>query len=414
MSRQLTEFNMIKRIVRLKLHFLAKRILAKYKPQIVGITGSIGKSSAKQAALAVLSGQLNVRAAAKNYNNEFGLPLTVICADSPGKNPFKWIAVFCRSCSLLLTRHAYPQVLVLEMGIDRPGDMDNLLDMAKPHVAVLTGAGISHLQNFASEAQLFEEKVKIFKFLKSGDVAVINADDKNFAQAKAKAQGTGARIISYGTSAHADLRIAEYKTEKSAEGYWGTSVRMHYDGNESTIFLPGVLGYPHASASAAGVAVGLAFDIKFAEAVAALHKYEAQPGRMHLFVGKGGSVIVDDTYNAAPDSMSAALAELQNFPAGKKIAILGDMLELGAAEKSGHEMIADKISAEKIDACILVGQRMKAAMERLQQQGFAKAQWVADSGAAALLARQYDQADAAILVKGSRGIKMEKVVHALA
>ncbi|MBU6447699.1 UDP-N-acetylmuramoyl-tripeptide--D-alanyl-D-alanine ligase [Patescibacteria group bacterium] len=404
---------MIKRIVQLKLHFLAKRILRKYKPQIVGITGSIGKSSAKQAVAAVLSEQLSVRAAAKNYNNEFGVPFTVIGVDSPGKNPFKWIAVFGRACSLLLSRHAYPQVLVLEMGIDRPGDMDNLLDMAKPHVAVLTGVGISHLQYFASEQHLFDEKTKIFKFLKSGDIAVINADDKNFEQAKAKAGRTGAGIISYGAGAHANLRIAEYKTEKSAEGYWGTSVRMHYQGNESTIFLPDVLGYPHASAAAAGVAVGLAFDIKFAEAVAALHKYEAQPGRMQLKHGKGGSAVIDDTYNAAPDSMSAALVEMQNFPASKKIAILGDMLELGNSEKSGHEMIADKISDAKIDACILVGQCMKAAQQGLQQLGYTKAQWVADSNAAALLARQYDQADTAILVKGSRGIKMEKVVHAL-
>lgn len=404
----------MKYIIQKKLHFLARRILRKYKPQIVGITGSIGKSSAKQAAAAVLSEQVSVRAASKNYNNEFGLPLTIIGAESPGKNLFKWVAVMFRGMALLLSRHAYPSVLVLEMGIDKPGDMDVLLGMAKPHVAVLTGVGVSHLQNFASAQQLFDEKTKIFKYLKSGSTAILNADDQSFSQAKKKAEETGAKIISYGTSGHADLRIAEYKIEKSAENYWGTSVRMHFAGNESSIFLPEVLGYPHASAAAAGVAVGLAFDFKFVEAVAALHKYEAQPGRMQLLAGKGGSAVIDDSYNAAPDSMVAALAELQNFSSAKKIAVLGDMLELGSAERSGHEMIADKINAEKIDACILVGPRMKTAMQRLQQLGYTKAQWVADSNAAALLVRQYDQQDAVILVKGSRGMRMEKVVRALA
>ncbi len=387
--------------------------MAKYKPKIVGITGSIGKSSAKQAVFAVLSDQLNVRAASKNYNNEFGVPLTVIGVESPGKNPFKWMAVFWHAFALLAARHAYPQALVLEMGIDRPGDMDVLLGLAKPNVAVLTGVGISHLQYFENAQQLFDEKAKIFKFLKSSDTAVINADNKNYEAAKAKAAGNGAKVISYGSSAGADVRIMEYKTEKSAEGYWGTSVRMSYKGDERTIFLPDVLGYSHASAAACGVAVGIAFAMKFEESVAALHKYEAQPGRMQILAGKGGSAVIDDTYNAAPDSMAAALTELQNFPASKKIAILGDMLELGAAEKSEHELIADKILASKTDACILVGQRMKFAMQRLQQFGYSKAQWVADSNAAALLARQYDQSDCAILVKGSRGIKMEKAVHAL-
>ncbi|MDP2830494.1 MAG: Mur ligase family protein, partial [bacterium] len=122
----------MKKIIQFKLKILAKMILARYKPDVIGITGSVGKTSAKEAVYAVLASKFNARRNIKNYNNEIGLPLTVIGADSPGKSVFGWLAVFLKALKLILIRDAnYPRILILEMGVDRPGDMDYLNSIVK-------------------------------------------------------------------------------------------------------------------------------------------------------------------------------------------------------------------------------------------------------------------------------------------
>lgn len=143
--------NMFKKIILFKLKYLAKKILAKYKPRIVGITGSVGKTSAKEAIFAVLSAKFRVRQSLKNYNNEFGLPLSIIGTESPGKNLFGWLKIFWQAYKLILvTDKKFPEILILEMGVDKPGDMDYLNSIAATDIGVVTGIGEAHLENFGS------------------------------------------------------------------------------------------------------------------------------------------------------------------------------------------------------------------------------------------------------------------------
>src|SRR5258708_6717222 len=134
---------MIKAIQKL-LAYLAKKILAKYKPKIIGITGSVGKTSAKEAIFLVVAEKFKARKSPKNFNNELGLPFAIIGVDSPGRNIFKWIGVFFKAGALILFKQKYAQILVLELGVDRPRDMDYLLSIVKANVSVITNIGISH------------------------------------------------------------------------------------------------------------------------------------------------------------------------------------------------------------------------------------------------------------------------------
>ncbi len=160
------------------LSFFARSIVKKYNPVVVGITGSVGKTSSKEAISLILSCQKRVRSNFSNYNNEFGLPLTIIGLKSPGKNLFKWVKVFVFATNLLLFKDKnYPEILVLEMGVDREGDMDYLLKIVKPDRAVLTNISHSHLEYFGSIEKIKKEKVKLLQGLKKGGVAIINLDN---------------------------------------------------------------------------------------------------------------------------------------------------------------------------------------------------------------------------------------------
>ena len=170
---------MFKEILHLKLKIAARLVLHKYKPEVIGITGSVGKTSAKEAIYTVLESKFNVRKNIKNYNNEIGLPLTVIGVESPGKNPIGWFNVGLKVLRLMLIRDKnYPKILILEMGIDRPGDMDYLCNIIQPRIGVVTNISQSHLEYFESLAQIQKEKSKLIKQLPKGGWAVLSSDNE--------------------------------------------------------------------------------------------------------------------------------------------------------------------------------------------------------------------------------------------
>ena len=148
----------MKKILQLQLKILSRWIINKYKPKVIGITGSVGKTSTKEAIAHILQSKFKVRMTYKNYNNEIGLPLTIIGVKSPGSSLWGWIKVFCSALSLILFKKNYPEVLVLEMGVDRPGDMAYLLSIVSVDVAVVTGISHSHLEYFGSVVNIKKEK----------------------------------------------------------------------------------------------------------------------------------------------------------------------------------------------------------------------------------------------------------------
>lgn len=198
---------MLKSILQAMLNSCAKKIIKKYKPDVVGITGSVGKTSAKEAITAVLSSKFDVRSNFKNYNNEIGLPLTVIGVEkTPGRNLFGWVKVFMKAFSLRFKWNAnYPDILVLEMGADKPGDIEYLLEIAPCKVGVLTFIGSAHIEFFKTIKKIAQEKRLIVSHLKEDGFAVLNFDNEMVLQnAKTKAE-----TITYGFKEGADLQATD-------------------------------------------------------------------------------------------------------------------------------------------------------------------------------------------------------------
>jgi UDP-N-acetylmuramoyl-tripeptide--D-alanyl-D-alanine ligase len=401
----------MKKLTQKLLFRISRAILKKYKPKVIGITGSIGKTSAKEAIFAVVSSKYETRKNIKNYNNEFGLPFTIIGVESPKRNPFKWISLLVKSFWMIYLYSHYPKVLVLEMGIDRKGDMDVLVDIAKPDIAVLTTIGISHIEWFSSEQQIFEEKVKIFRDLKNTDFAIINMDDQKVRQAIPRLKS---KIITYGSDSASDVKIVDYKTTYSHNNNaFGTLTHLNYKGKVTPVFLRGILGVPHISASASATAVGLAMGMELSEISDGLINYQPEPGRMRIIPGMNKSTIIDDTYNAAPLSMKVAIEELVHFPAARKAAILGDMLELGDLSDQSHRDIATHITNSSIDYFVGVGPKMKLVYNELKRTMFKEDHlfWFEKSTDAIPVMDEILQDNTVALVKGSQGMRMEKIVR---
>ena len=198
---------MFKRILQSKLKHYAQRIIAKYKPEVIGITGSVGKTGAKEAVYQVLSGNFSVRQSVKNYNNEIGLPLTIIGCQSAGRSAAGWLKVFRQAKQLLQnTDKNYPKILILEMGVDRPDDMDYLLSIVQPTVGIITAIGQSHLEFFKTSEGVAKEKGRLIEAIGIDGWSILNYDDPATAKLSRR---TKSRIITYGLSNNAEVSAQE-------------------------------------------------------------------------------------------------------------------------------------------------------------------------------------------------------------
>src|SRR3989339_1329857 len=264
---------MIKTFVQYILRILSKTIIKKYKPDVVGITGSIGKTSAKEAIAVVLASNFFVRRSSKNYNNQFGVPLTIIGVDkTPGKSFFGWLKVLIKAIGLLLKRcENYPDILVLEMGADRSGDIQYLTDLAPCKVGVLTFISHVHTEFFKTIKKIAQEKRVIISHLKQDGFAVLNFDNDLVMQSIGT---TKAQIITYGFKDGADLRATDVNILKDEVTGWpsGLNFKVLYKGSVVPVFLPGVIAKSAISSALAGLAVGTIFGVNLVEGSRALSK----------------------------------------------------------------------------------------------------------------------------------------------
>lgn len=395
----------MKKILRLKLKIAAQLILARYKPTVIGITGSVGKTSARQAVYSVLSTEFRTRRNIRNYNNEIGLPMTIIGAESGGKNLFRWLRVFLKALWLLVRKDKdFPEILVLEMGIDRPGDMAYLLRIARPKIGLVTRIGESHLEFFDSVDEVKEEKGLLVKRLDKSGVAILNNDCE---KTKSLANTVSAELISYGFSDGSAVKASNYSC-----GGKGVEADISFKGATAHLVLPGAMGRTAVYACLAGISAGVALGIKLEKSVENLnHHFRFPKGRMNIIKGARGSLIVDDTYNASPQSAIAALEAVSSL-AGRKIAVLGDMLELGSFEEEGHKKTGKKAVEAGIDKLITIGSKARLIGEGAREAGMDSRDILSfDDREAALSAIKSIVSERdVILVKGSQGARMEKVV----
>lgn len=402
----------MKTILHFILKTLAKIVIAKYKPQIVAITGSVGKTSAKEAIFSVLSTRFKVRRSSKNFNNEIGTPLTILGRkESPGKNIFKWLAIFYGAFRLIVRRNKkYPKILILEMGADKPGDIAYLTSIAQPHIAVITTIGHSHLEKFGTVKNILKEKSRILQPLDVDDWAILNNDDDNLKNIVENFRGN---IKTFGRSQSSNVRLDEVKITQKEDVY-GTSFKLYHQGAEVPMFLPNVLGWQHAQAAAAAAAVALSMGMNLVEIGAGLLSYVPARGRTNLMAGVKNTWIIDDTYNASPQSAKVALEILAEMPAtGHKFAVFGDMLELGALSEEGHQQVGRELVRLGIDYLFVIGERSRDIARGAKVAGMSEDKiyhfpYTMEGGT--FLQERLREGDV-VLVKGSRGAKMEQVVY---
>lgn len=406
---------LIKSILSGTLGLLARLVVRKYRPKVVMITGSVGKTSTKDAIAAVLAARFYVRKSEKNFNNEFGVPFAILGVKRrPTVNPFSWITPFKNAAALLLLPNHYANMLVLEVGADQPGDLKPILGLATPDAVVVTHLPEIpvHVEAYASPEEVREEEFSPAYGLAARAPLIVSADDQH---ALAMSARVPARLSTYGLARGANIRIHTFSFNEEDGKVNGMRAELEVDGIKESFVVRGGVGKTQMLPLAAAVATGLAFDISPQEAKTALEKYEPPPGRSRLLEGKGGSVIIDDTYNASPAAVEEALATLKAFPrARRRVALLGDMLELGRYSVGEHER-AGKLAADSCDLLISVGVRSRAVAEAARAAGMPSERTLSfdDSRiAASALSDKFGEGDV-VLVKGSQSIRMERVVEIL-
>ncbi|MGE5392863.1 MAG: UDP-N-acetylmuramoyl-tripeptide--D-alanyl-D-alanine ligase [Candidatus Saccharibacteria bacterium] len=398
----------MKSIIVYILRVLTRLTLLRYKPRIVGITGSVGKTSTKEAVSAVLKDKFKIRSSQGNYNNELGLPLAVLGEKTGGRNPVAWAAVILKSLAKLVASD-YPDILVLEMGSDRPGDIRYLLDLSGPlDCAVITTIGISHLEYFGSREELAKEKLTLLKGLARKGFAVLNFDDERVWNGRKSAKGD---VIGYGFNPEADVSASDFQIIRHDDVY-GVNFKILHRGTVVPFFLPQSLGKPAVYAALAAAAVGLGFGMNLVDVSEALRRnFNPPPGRLRLLSGIKRSWILDDTYNAAPASTVAALETLSILGAGRKLAAIGQMAELGEASDEGHRQVAAKLLEIGAEAVFLVGGLSRIIKDELEKLDFkGGVYWFETSDDARLSVQEELREGDTLLVKGSQSARMEKIV----
>lgn len=408
----------MKKFFELKLKYLALAVRRRYRPLIIGISGSVGKTSTKEAVFAVVSASTKtVSRSSKNYNNEIGLPLSILRMDSPGRNPFAWVGLWFKTLKLLFVKDVnYPDVLILEMGVDKPGDMDYLCSIANCNIGIITTVGTVHLENFKNKSELQKEKAKLIRNVDKDGWSIINIDEE---ETKKMLEVSKAKVLTYGYAAEAMVRASDviysYQNDSSANQLKGISFKLTYKGSSIPVHIPRALGHGVVYSSLAAAASGIALGMNLHEVSQALLNFRSPKGRLNVIPGVKKTTIIDDSYNAEPKSMALALEVLRDIrqkPGKKKIAVLGDMLELGSVSEKSHREIGRLAKEAGVSRLITVGERARdiarGAIEAgLKEESVAS---FADSGSAGIFVQDIMRTADIILVKGSQGVRMEKVV----
>lgn len=359
---------------------IARNWRAKFNVRVIGITGSVGKTSTKELAAAVLSRRYRTLKSEGNQNNEIGVPLT------------------------LMNLRGHHQRAVIEMGMYAQGEIDLLCDIARPSVGVVTIIGPVHLERLGSMEAIVAAKQELVAALPDDGVAVLNMDDP---RVMSMAAHTRARVFTYGLDSGADL----WADQIQSMGLDGVRFNLHHSGETMTVRVP-LLGRHSVHTALRAAAVGLVEGLGWEEIIPGLGALSSQL-RLVVIPGPRGSLLIDDTYNSSPDSALAALNLLADLD-GRRIAVLGDMLELGDAEHQAHQIVGRR-AAGVADILISVGSRAKTIARQAIATGLPaeRVHMVEDAPAAVPVLEETIHAGDVILVKGSLGMAMDRIVTAL-
>ncbi len=346
----------------------------------VGITGNVGKTTTKEATAAALGARYRVLRSAASYNNEIGVPLTFLALEPTH------------------------DVAVIELGFYVPGEIADLCRLVRPRIGIVTAIPERpvHFARTPSVEAIASGKAELIEALPADGIALLNADDP---RVRALAARTRARVVLFGESADATLRARDVR----ASGLDGLRFVAEYEGDRAEVTLP-IPGRQVVPAALAALGAARALGVPLAEAAVALATLDRPAHRMEVRTGNGITVI-DDSYNASPAAVEAALAVLRDVR-GRRIAVLGDMLELGALSADAHEA-AGRDAARSADVLVGVGELARTIVDAARREGLAESHSVGDGGEALVLLRRIQRSGDTILVKGSRALALDRLADAL-
>lgn len=390
----------------------ARLLLARTKPTIIAVTGNIGKTSVKDAIYEVIKQKVYARKSEKSFNSEIGVPLSVLGLESGWSNPLIWLKNILDGVLLIIHPGNYPKVLVLEMGVDRPGDMDDLTKWIKPHVVVLTRLPDVpvHVEFFESPEAVITEKLKLVHALPADGIFVYNQDDEKVAHV---AKDVLQKSIGYSRYSESDFTTYGDHTYYENGYAAGTAFTIKHGAETAAMRVAGSLGVQHAYTYAAASAVGSIFGISLAEAGEALNGHVPPSGRMRLVPGIKDTLIIDDTYNSSPAALERSLQTLKELKGVKrKIAILGDMMELGHFSVKEHERIGALVH-ESANLLMTVGVRAHGFAKGAQSHGMSEKKILQydDAIQAGRELQNLIKAGDVMLVKASQSIRAERIVE---
>lgn len=377
--------------------------LKRTRPKIIGITGSFGKTSTKEAVYSVLKTRWSVYRSPKSLNTEIGLLLSILEQPSGFSSPLKWIKILAGAFLNALFGKAY-DFLVLEYGADKPGDIQYLISVVKPDIAILTHISSVHQAEgqFKNEEEVFNEKKHLALGLNEKGIAILNADDKFIKTLDGKLKSK----IFWFNSAHG---IHADGLKDLASGFSAT-IHMGSQNESADFKVPGTY---HVDIFLPALLCGILNGISLKEGLSALKSFQLPPGRMSIIQGRHGSTILDGSYNASPETVKQALILLKNFPGKRKIAVIGNMNELGKQTEAAHREIAREIG-DWLDELIAVGELAHITADECLKKGFPRSKikilLTPEEAGEYLNSKKLTEGDV-ILFKGSQNrVRLERAI----
>ena len=358
-----------------------------YNIPVIGITGSVGKTSTKDIIASVVGQKYKVLKTEGNLNNEIGMPMTILKLDDH-------------------------EAMVLEMGTDKFGDLSLLTEIAKPTICVMTIIGTSHIANFGSRENILKGKLEILEGISGNKVVVINNDNDLlhnwFKEAKEEYLNNGIKITTYGIDNESDYMAKDISLKEYQSTY-----NVNVENKEYLINVP-VGGKHFVYNSLAAIAIGKHLDIGIDKIINGIKEFKLTKMRMDVDKLPNNIVVINDTYNASYDSMKSGIEYLSKIKSNKKIAILGDMLELGEYSEKLHRDVGKCVEENNIDILLTVGKNAKYIADEAKKIGMnEKNVFVCENNSEAkgIIENKIELKDLAILVKASRGMKLEEVAN---
>ncbi len=402
-----------KKIIYTILRWEAQLVLKRFKPRIIGVAGSVGKTSTKDALYAALKDFVVIRKNQKSFNSEIGVPLTILGLETGWNSPSAWIKNIFLGLKTIFGR-TYPQWLVLELGTDRPGDMKKLISWIELDYAVFTRFPKVpvHAEFFAKAQDVNDEDAQMMFGLKKSGVLVLNADDPLIAELALKSTF---KTLQYGFAAKTSgVGVSNVEIKYSSDRIVvGQNMKVNFGSNSVPFNVDGALGLQHVYPVLASLVVAKDLGFNALDVLQSLAEYKVPQGRMNVLEGVNGLTLIDDSYNSSPIAVELALKTLGEIEANTKIAILGNMAELGKYSIAEHKKVAHILKEHNISHVITYGDLAEHIFEEGSELGIRHLHTAVSHSDAATKALEWSKGKTVVLIKGSQSSRMERVSYEL-